>query len=131
MGVELPELREFDEEKRHLLGPVMIPNRFDRHGDGFTPNEVEYSCHYYNNNNFGQCDINHEWDVNCCKIIESYILPTDITISGTTLIEGTWMVKLQVDKTYTGDVIWEMLQDGDLEGFSPEGSMYENKIVED
>ena len=130
MSVEIPELRQFDDERRHLLGPVMVPNRFDRHGDGFTANEVEYSCHYYNKNHFGSTDINHLFNVDCCCIIESYLLEAEVTIGGVILHEGTWMVKLEVDKTNVGDVIWEMLNNGELEGFSPEGSMYENKIVE-
>ena len=128
---DIPELREFDEEKRHLLGPVMIPNRFDQHGDGFTFNEVEFSCHYYNKNNFGSCDINHAFDVDCCGIIESYILPSDSVLNGTELPTGTWMVVMEVDKTNTGDVIWQMLMDGELQGFSPQGPMYEHKILEE
>ena len=128
---DIPELREFDDEKRHLLGPVMIPNRFDQHGDGFTLNEVEYSCHYYNKEHFGSCDINHAFDVDCCRIIESYVLPTDCTINGTELPAGTWMAVMETDKTNTGDVIWEMLRDGELQGFSPQGPMYEHKILEE
>lgn len=128
-NIELPEIREFDEERRHLLGAVMIPNRFDLHGDGFTENEVEYSCHYYNKNHFGSTDINHLFDIDACCIIESYILEVDTTIGGVTLSAGTWMAKLEVAKTHVGDVVWEMLRNGELEGFSPEGSMYENKII--
>ena len=129
-AIELPELREFDEERRHLLGVVMVPNRFDLHGDGFTVNEVEYSCHYYNENHFGNTDINHLLDIDACSIIESYLLEEDTIIAETPLPKGTWMAKMKVDKTHVGDVIWEMLNNGELEGFSPEGSMYENKIVE-
>lgn len=124
----IPELREFDEEKRQLLGPVLVPNRFDQHGDALTDNEVEYSCHYYNSNNFGDCDINHVLDVDCCSIIESYILPTTCLINGTEIPLGTWMAVMKVDKTNTGDVIWEMLSNGELQGFSPKGTMYEHVI---
>lgn len=128
MEIEIPELREFDDIRRHLLGPILIPNRFDLHGDGMTPREVEYSCHYYNKNHFGQTDINHMFDTDCCSIIESYILEEDSIINGTTLVKGTWMGKLEVDKSNAGDVIWESLLDGTLTGFSPDGSLYENKI---
>jgi hypothetical protein len=127
----MPELRHFDSEKRHLIGPVVIPQRFDQHGDGFTVNEVEFSCHYYNRNHYGSCDINHVLDVDCCRIIESYILEVETEINGVTLPAGTWMAKMEVDKTYTGDVIWDMLKEGTLQGFSPKGFMQENKIVEE
>lgn len=127
----IPELREFDEIKRHILGPVLIPNRFDGHNDGMTANEVESACHYYNKNHFGSCDINHVFDVDCARIIESYILEVDTTIEGKLLVAGTWMAKTEIDKTPTGDVIWEAIIAGDLAGYSPEGSVYEHKILED
>lgn len=127
--VGLPELRFFGDVRRHILGPVMIPSRFDLHGDGATPNEVMYSCHYYNTHHFGESDINHVLDVDCVRIVESYILETESIINGQTYIEGTWMAKAEVDFTNTGDVIWEMLLSGELEGFSPNGTMFENKVV--
>lgn len=129
--MEIPDLREFEEERRHLLGPVMIPNRWDQHGDGFSVNEVQYSCHFYNKNHFGNCDINHALDVDCCRIIESYILPTDATINDVQLPAGTWMAVMEVDKTHTGDVVWEWLKEGSVQGFSPQGPMFENKIIKD
>ena len=131
MAIEIPELREFDEERRHLTGPVLIPNRADLHGDIFTVNEVMSSCHYYNKNHFGHTDINHEYSVECCSIIESYLLPVPIVLGGIELPEGSWIAVLEVDKTNVGDVIWEMLHTEDLDGFSPQGPMYENKIVKD
>ena len=131
MSEAIPEFRDFDEEQRHLLGPVMLPSRFDLHGDGFTLREVEHSCHFYNKNHFGSCDINHALDVDCVRIIESYILPKKLTINGQKLPIGTWMAVLEVDKTNVGDVIWEMLHNDELTGFSPEGPMFENKIIKE
>jgi len=131
MGEIIPDVREFDEVKRHLLGPVLIPNRFDLHDDGMSVNEVESSCHYYNKNHFGSCDINHMFDVDCARVIESYLLEGDIVINGQTLVAGTWMAKTEVDKSHVGDVIWEMLLEGELAGYSPEGGCYEHKVVKD
>jgi hypothetical protein len=107
----------------------MIPNRFDLHGDGATKNEVEYACHHYNKYHFGQNDINHLFDVECVNIIESYLIEAETTIEGQLYVEGTWMAKAEVDFTNTGDVIWEMLIAGDIQGFSPQGDLYENKIL--
>jgi len=126
----IPDVREFDEIKRHLLGAVLVPNRFDLHDEALSVNEVEAACHYYNKNHFGACDINHVFDVECAKVIESYILEVDTEINGKTLVAGTWMAKTEIDKSLTGDVIWQSILDGELAGYSPEGSVYEHKVVE-
>jgi len=129
--VEIPDVREFDEIKRHILGAVLIPDRFDLHNEGLSKNEVEAACHYYNKNHFGSCDINHIFDVDCAIVIESYILDVDTEINGFVHVAGTWMAKTEIDKTNSGDVIWESILNGDLAGYSPEGSVYEHKILEE
>ncbi len=131
MAIEIPEIRKFDTIKRQMLGPVLVPNRFDIHNDGMTANEVEAACHHYNSNHFGSCDINHVLDVTCAKIVESYILEVDCTINGQELTAGTWMAKVQIDNTNAGDVIWNALVEGDLNGYSPEGMVSEHQIKED
>ncbi len=125
----IPDIREFDEVKRHLVGAVLIPDRFDLHNEGLSVNEVEAACHYYNTNHFGSCDINHKFDVECAKVIESYILESDTTIGNKTHTKGTWISKIAIDHSETGNVIWESILNGDLAGFSPEGSAYEHKIL--
>ena len=131
MTVIIPDVREFDEVKRHVLGAVLIPDRFDLHNDGLSKNEVEAACHYYNKNHFGNCDLNHTLQVDCARVIESYILEEDCTISGEELVAGTWMAKTEIDKTNVGDVVWDMLITGELAGYSPEGSVYEHKVIEE
>lgn len=131
MSVIIPDVRDFDEERRHVLGPVLIPDRFDLHNDGLSKNEVEYACHYYNKNHFGSCDLNHILQVYCARVIESYILEVDCEIDGETLVAGTWMAKTEIDRTHVGDVVWEMLITGELAGYSPEGSVFEHKVLEE
>lgn len=127
--VTIPDVREFNEVKRHILGPVLVPNRFDRHDEGLSVNEVEAACHYYNKNHFGNTDINHLFDVDCARVIESYLLEVDTVIEGKELVAGTWMAKTEIDFSNTGDVIWEAIVSGELSGYSPEGSVYEHKVV--
>ena len=131
MSTMIPDVREFDEIKRHILGPVLIPNRFDLHNDGLSKNEVEAACHYYNKNHFGSCDLNHTLQVDCARVIESYILEVDCEIDGETLVSGTWMAKTEIDRTHVGDTVWDMLVTGELAGYSPEGSVYEHKVIEE
>lgn len=125
----IPDVREFNEIKRHILGPVLVPNRFDGHDEGLSINEVESACHYYNKNHFGNTDINHLFDVDCARVIESYLLEEDTTIDGKTLVAGTWMAKTEIDFTHTGDVVWEAILSGELSGYSPEGPVWEHKVV--
>lgn len=131
MSTMIPDVREFDEVKRHILGPVLIPDRFDLHNDGLSKNEVEAACHYYNKNHFGSCDLNHTLQVDCARVIESYILEVDCEIDGETLVSGTWMAKTEIDRTHVGDTVWDMLVTGELAGYSPEGSVYEHKVIEE
>ncbi len=131
MSIVIPDVREFDEVKRHILGPVLIPDRFDLHNDGLSKNEVEAACHYYNKNHFGNCDLNHVLQVDCARVIESYILEVDCEIDGEILIAGTWMAKTEIDRTHVGDTVWNMLVTGELAGYSPEGSVYEHKVIEE
>lgn len=131
MSIVIPDVREFDEVKRHILGPVLIPDRFDLHNDGLSKNEVEAACHYYNKNHFGNCDLNHVLQVDCARVIESYILEVDCEIDGETLVAGTWMAKTEIDRTHVGDTVWDMLVTGELAGYSPEGSVYEHKVIEE
>ncbi len=130
MEAVVPDVRDFNEIKRHLLGPVLVPDRFDLHDEGLSVNEVEAACHYYNKNHFGSCDINHILDVDCARIIESYLLEEDTVINNKSLKAGTWMAKTEIDRTNTGDVIWEALLSGELTGYSPEGLANEHKILE-
>jgi hypothetical protein len=125
----IPDIREFDEVKRHLTGAVLIPNRFDLHDEGLSVNEVEAACHFYNANHFGSCDINHTFDVECATVIESYILEADTVIGGFQHTAGTWISKIKIDHSLTGDVIWEAILDGELAGFSPEGAAFEHEIL--
>lgn len=128
--MEIPDIRKFDDVKRHLIGPVLVPNRFDLHDEGLSYNEVEAACHYYNKNHFGDCDINHAFDVDCARVIESYILEGDCEIDGQLMIKGTWMAKTEIDHSHVGDIIWEALLAGELAGYSPEGGVYEHEILE-
>lgn len=129
--IVVPDVREFDEIKRHLLGPVLVPDRFDRHNEALSVNEVEAACHYYNKNHFGNTDINHIFEVDCARVIESYILEVDTEIDGQVLVAGTWMAKTEIDFSHAGDVIWEAIVDGDLNGYSPEGSVFEHKVLQE
>ncbi|AFK66665.1 DNA methyltransferase [Colwellia phage 9A] len=125
----IPDVREFDEVKRHLIGAVLIPNRFDLHDEGLSVNEVESACHYYNENHFGSCDINHLFDVDCAVVIESYILESEMTIGNKTHTAGTWIAKTKIDHSLVGDVIWESILNGELSGYSPEGKVFEHEIL--
>lgn len=129
MEVIIPDVREFADVKRHLIGAVLVPNRFDRHNEALSFNEVEAACHYYNKNHFGDCDINHTFDVDCARVIESYILEGDCEINGQLMTAGTWMAKTEIDHSNTGDIIWEAIINGELAGYSPEGSALEHKII--
>ena len=44
----------------------------------------------------------HVLQVDCARVIESYILEVDCEIDGETLVAGTWMAKTEIDRTHVG-----------------------------
>jgi len=126
-----------DEDKRIILGPVMIPEmniaRVDKDGNEF---EVFYSAetvnelsqHFLKTGKQTSATLEHEHTLNGITVVESWLIEDPAkdksAAYGFNLPKGTWMVSMHVED----DDIWQGIKDDKLKGFSIEAYL-ENKVI--
>lgn len=107
------------EEKRYVLGPVLLPEVEDTQNEIYSAEEVEKACHWWARNSRilsqkhmlqgGKKCEDHEMEM-----VENYCLPVDCEIGGVELKKGTWMMGAIVDS----DTIWRDMQAGRINCWS-------------
>ena len=135
---EKMQFQKIDNEKRLVVGPVLIPNkkilRIDGEGQPyevfFSPETIEKLAQNYLKKGYqGETTIEHEERVAGVSLVESWIKTTKLDKSnsyGLNLPVGTWMGAFKVDS----DIIWEdYVKNGEVKGFSIEG-LFEHSLVE-
>jgi len=133
---------KIDNEKRLVVGPVLIPNkkilRIDGEGQPyevfFSPETIEKLAQNYlekgmEKGNQGTTTLEHDSTVAGVSLVESWIKTTKLDKSnsfGLNLPVGTWMGAFKVNN----DEIWdEYVKTGETKGFSIEG-IFEHSLVE-
>ena len=120
-----------DDEKRIVMGPVMIPNKMilrrDENGEPFyiyfSKKTIRKMAEkFFKKNNHNNTDINHDENItNNNTLIESWIsesIKHDKSYKyGFALPEGTWYVSYKIND----DKTWELIKSGELKGFSLAG----------
>jgi hypothetical protein len=120
-----------DDEKRIVMGPVMIPNKMilRRDEDGnpfyiyFSKKTIRKMAEkFFRTNKHNNTDINHDENItNDNTLIESWISESirhDKSYKyGFALPEGTWYVSYKIND----DETWERIKQGELKGFSLAG----------
>jgi hypothetical protein len=120
-----------DEEKRIILGPVMVPNKMilrrDEEGNPFyiffSKKTIRKMAEkFFRVNNHNNTDINHDENITTENtILESWISESvkhDKSYKyGFALPEGTWYVSYKINN----DETWEKIKSGELKGFSLAG----------
>lgn len=132
------QFQKIDNEKRLVVGPVLIPNkkilRIDGEGQPyevfFSPDTIEKLAQNYLKKGYqGQTTVEHQEKVAGVSLVESWIKTTKLDKSnsyGLNLPVGTWMGAFKVDS----DVIWEdYVKNGEVKGFSIEG-LFEHSLVQ-
>ena len=121
----------FNEEKRIVTGPLMIPNKFIlRMQEDGSPYYIWFSRKtirkmaekFFKMNNHNNTDINHDEDVtNKNTLVESWIsesMEYDKAYKlGYMLPPGTWYVSYKIND----DDTWKKIKSGELNGFSLAG----------
>ncbi len=125
MGKRIPLLKT--EEERFALGIVLEPNDGDGKGipldpdtqdDIYSAEEVRAAAHKFMQE-FRNTGVMHtELANDRIKILESYIAPSELTVSGTKIRQGTWLMAVRV----VDDALWSKVKRGELTGFSIGGS---------
>ena len=132
------QFQKIDNEKRLVVGPVLIPNkkilRIDGEGQPyevfFSPETIEKLAQNYLKKGYqSETTVEHEAKVAGVSLVESWIKTTKLDKSngyGLNLPVGTWMGAFKVDS----DVIWEdYVKNGEVRGFSIEG-LFEHSLVQ-
>lgn len=128
-----------DEEKRTVIGPLMIPNKMIlRRGENGEPYYVYYSKDTIKKmaekflalNKQNNTDVMHDGEVTTKNtLIESWVSESrkfDKSYKyGYSLPEGTWYVSYKINDELT----WEKIKDGELKGFSLAGPFLEKMTV--
>lgn len=124
------EFKTVDEEQRILVGPAMIPEkliyRIDDEGKEsfvfFKEGTIrELSERFLIQGKQSYLTLEHHNTLNDLSVVESWIVEDSekdkSAIYGFNLPVGTWFVKVKV----LSDDIWNLVKQGDVQGFSVEG----------
>ena len=125
-----------DEEKRIVIGPAMLPNQRIIRKDKitgepyyvfFSPDTIKmiadkYMKNQYTRNNDTEHDgkavqdiyVTESWIVEDEKYDKSRKYGFEVPI-------GSWMVAMKIPKTPNGEVVWQKIKAGELNGFSVSG----------
>jgi len=127
---EKVQFEKIDNEKRLVVGPVLIPNkkifRIDGEGNGyevfFSPETIEKLAQGYLKKGYqAKTTVEHEDKVKDVTLVESWIKTSKLDKSnsyGLNLPVGTWVGMMKIDN----DEVWEeYVKSGETKGFSIEG----------
>lgn len=92
---------------------VAMQEGVDLHGDLVTKEEIRKAKESFNNSQ-KKANLFHLVMTDSFEIIESYLAPTDMTLKGNFVPEGTWLVTLQVKD----ESLWELIKSGEINGVS-------------
>lgn len=130
---QLIKLAEVDNEKRILVGPVLIPNKEiprideetgEEYSILFTPEVVEKAAQLFlQNQNNNEATIEHtEKKVPDVSVVESWIIADPekdkSNVYGMSYPKGTWMAMMKINN----EEVWQdYIKTGKVKGFSLEG----------
>ena len=107
-------LKADEEEERLVYGIVLEPETVDAQDDVYSEEEVRTAAHVFMEE-FRNTGLMHRALVNDhVKILESYLAPVAMTVSGVQVRKGTWLMAMRVKN----DKMWDAVKTGELTGFS-------------
>jgi len=129
------EFQVQDEDQRIVVAPAMVPNNLIRRVDDkgmeyfvyFSKETVADIAEKYFANNFtNNTNINHDGATTKENtVLESWIVQDTnhdkSNLYGFNVPEGTWMMSMRINN----DTTWQKIKEGELTGFSIEGSFLE------
>lgn len=102
-----------DQELMQALFVALAPEVEDLHGHIYSEDEIRKACHDYNTNCM-ETNLFHVADTELFDVVESYIAPVDFLINGIDIINGSWLVVVQV---YDQE-LWDGIKSGEINGIS-------------
>ena len=117
-----PIVKSLNEEKRLATFLVLEPQdddftTTDLHGDWYDADTVEDACHSFNRF-CRKANLFHLVDTTSFEFVESYITEAEITVGEEVIKKGSWLAKIYVTKSESGDLVWESIKSGEFNGLS-------------
>ena len=118
----VPIAKSLNEEKRLATFLVLEPQdddftTTDLHGDWYDADTVEDACHSFNRF-CRKASLFHLVDTTSFEFVESYITEAEITVGEEVIKKGSWLAKIYVTKSESGDLVWESIKSGEFNGLS-------------
>lgn len=118
---------QIDNEKRIVVGPVLIPNQliYRRNGNKefyitFSKETIRALMEKFMRDKELSVNLQHEFTTENASIVESFIIDRELGILPThfsDLEDGTWICAMKIHS----DKLWELIKEGKLNGYSIEG----------
>lgn len=117
-----PIVKSLNEEKRLATFLVLEPQdddltTTDLHGDWYDADTVEDACHSFNRF-CRKANLFHLVDTTSFEFVESYITEAEITVGEEVIKKGSWLAKIYVTKSESGNLVWESIKSGEFNGLS-------------
>ena len=118
----VPIVKSLNEEKRLATFLVLEPQdedltTSDLHGDWYDADTVETACHDFNRF-CRKANLFHLVDTTTFEFVESYITETEMNLGETFIKKGSWLAKIHVNDSESGNLFWESIKSGEFNGLS-------------
>lgn len=118
----VPIVKSLNEEKRLATFLVLEPQdedltTSDLHGDWYDADTVETACHDFNRF-CSKANLFHLVDTTTFEFVESYITETEMNLGETFIKKGSWLAKIHVNDSESGNLVWESIKSGEFNGLS-------------
>jgi hypothetical protein len=123
-----------EDEERYVLSMVLEPNdgtdgallKPDTQDDIYSYKDIRKAAHRWMEH-YGMVDLMHSWSAltkDQVRVLESYLMPADVTIGTEKVVKGSWMLGVRV----LDDKLWELIKDGTLGAYSIGGTAVRTPI---
>lgn len=113
----LGKILKVDDATHYITGIVYEPLIEDAHGNFMTEQEIQKAAYWFAKNG-DSVDLQHDFEaVEKVYVVENYVAPCDMEISGEPIAKGTWIMTVEVNNAD----VWEAVQKGEITGFSMGG----------
>lgn len=106
-----------NEVERKALFVAMAPDEPDAHGAVTSAKEIEKAMHNFNTHCM-KANLFHLVETQEAEIVQSYTTPVDMYIGDKFITKGTWLTEWYFPETETGEMLWQEILKGNINGIS-------------
>lgn len=106
-----------NEMERKALFVAMVPDEPDAHGAVTSAKEIEKAMHNFNTHCM-KANLFHAIETQEAEIVQSYTTPVDMYIGEEFITKGTWLTEWYFPETETGEMLWQEILKGNINGIS-------------